>query len=62
MEKVEIDKWDIELWAAKSRTGDVCGIFGCHNEVITKCPHCGNWYCREHRFVLDTPGHRIVEA
>lgn len=44
-----IDIWDIELWAAKSRRGEVCGILGCSNEVVIKCPYCENWYCKEHK-------------
>jgi len=54
---MEIDRWDIEAWAAKSRKGEVCGIFGCLDRPVVKCAHCGNYYCEEHSFVLKTPGH-----
>lgn len=56
-----IDIWDVELWAAKSRKGEVCGIFGCPNKPTIKCEHCFNMYCEEHKFVLDTPAHRENE-
>lgn len=55
--EMEIDRWDVEAWAARSRKGEVCGIFGCPNKPTVKCKHCFNMYCEEHKFVLDTPGH-----
>lgn len=54
---MEIDRWDIESWAASSRMGEVCGIFGCPETPVVECPHCGNHYCQEHSFVINTPGH-----
>ncbi|MBA7546933.1 hypothetical protein ES705_39334 [subsurface metagenome] len=54
---IEIDRWDVEAWAARSRKGEVCGILGCQNKPVKKCFHCGNHYCQEHAFVLDTLGH-----
>lgn len=57
MEKIEIDRWDIEDWAAHSRKGEVCGIFGCHSQPVERCEHCGNHYCEEHRWVIRGPGH-----
>ena len=45
----DVDRWDIELWAANSRKGEVCGIIGCHNKPVTKCERCLNWYCEEHK-------------
>jgi len=53
------DLWDAELWAARSRKGEVCGIYGCSSKPIVKCEHCLNMYCHEHKFVLDMPGHII---
>ena len=50
-------KFDVEIWAAKSRKGEVCGILGCGETPVVKCDHCGNHYCEEHKFVLETPGH-----
>jgi len=47
----------LDEWAEKSRKGEVCGILGCQNKPVKKCPHCRNHYCQEHAFVLDTPGH-----
>jgi len=56
--EIKIDRWDVEIWAARSRKGEVCGILGCPNKpLVKKCPHCGNHYCQEHAFVIDTPGH-----
>ena len=49
----KITYWDVELWAAKSRKGEICGIYFCGNEPVIRCNHCGNWYCEEHKFVLD---------
>lgn len=57
MKTIDIDKWDVEMWAAKSRKGEVCGIFGCPNKPTTKCEHCGNMYCEEHKWVIKTPAH-----
>lgn len=51
-------KITVDEWAEKSRRGEVCGILGCKNKPVNKCPHCGNHYCQEHAFVLDTPGHQ----
>lgn len=50
-------KVSAEEWAAKSRSGEVCGILGCRNTPIVRCAHCQNMYCEEHKFVLTTPGH-----
>lgn len=57
MESIEIDRWDVEDWAAHSRRGEVCGIFGCRNNPAVRCDHYGNYYCEGHSFVLKTPGH-----
>ncbi|TET10082.1 hypothetical protein E3J84_04470 [Candidatus Aerophobetes bacterium] len=57
MEHIEIDRWDVEVWAAKSRKGEVCGILGCQNKPVVKCKHCFNMYCEEHKGVLNTPAH-----
>lgn len=56
----EFDIWDVELWAARSRQGEVCGILGCPNDPAVRCEHCSNMYCEEHRFVLSTPAHLLV--
>lgn len=48
-EEVFIDRWDVEVWAAKSRKAEVCGIFGCLNRPVIQCPRCQNWYCQEHK-------------
>jgi len=40
------------MWAAKSRRGETCGIFGCDKLPYTKCEHCGNHYCEEHKWVI----------
>jgi len=49
------DRWDIELWSAKSRRKEVCGIFGCQLRPILECPHCGQYYCKEHAVVISIP-------
>ena len=54
--------WDCELWAAMSRRGEVCGVFGCQKEPTIKCEHCGNNYCRRHSWVLETPGHQKIKS
>ena len=54
---MELNRWDIELWAAKSRKGEVCGILGCPGGPFIKCGHCDNHYCRDHCFVIALPGH-----
>ena len=56
---MEIDRWDVEEWAARSRMGKVCGIYGCPNMPMpeARCPHCGNNYCFEHRWVINSPAH-----
>lgn len=58
---MKIDRWDVEVWAAKSRNGEVCGVFGCQNKPEVKCDHCSNMYCEEHACVLNTPGHQAKE-
>jgi len=58
MNTVEFDRWDIEAWAARSRKGEVCGIFGCPNKPTTKCKHCFNMYCDEHKAVIQLPTHQ----
>ncbi len=55
---MEFDRWDIEAWAARSRKGEVCGIFGCPNMPTTKCKHCFNMYCDEHKAVIQLPTHQ----
>lgn len=58
-------KRDLELdtgftlheWKRKSEAGEFCGILGCFNKPETRCDHCGNWYCNEHKWVLETPAH-----
>lgn len=57
----DIDYWDIESWAAHSRKGEVCGIFGCHQPPVKKCDHCGNYYCGKHKNVINSPGHGLKE-
>ena len=52
----------VDEWAEKSRRGEVCGILGCKNKPVIKCPHCGNHYCREHAFVIGGPGHPERQA
>jgi hypothetical protein len=44
----EIFKIQIDEWKKKSENCEVCGIFGCRVIPTVNCPHCGNWYCREH--------------
>lgn len=46
---MEISYWDCQLWAARSRKGEICGILGCENKLDTQCPYCKNWYCAEHK-------------
>ena len=55
---MSIDLATIELWAARSRKCEVCGIYLCQQQPTVRCSHCENWYCEEHKFVIDTPGHR----
>jgi hypothetical protein len=50
-------KLTVGQWARKSRQGQVCGILGCRGLPIVKCDHCGNHYCQDHAFVIDTPAH-----
>jgi hypothetical protein len=57
---IHLERGDIETWAARSRKGEVCGIFGCSGEPVIKCGHCNNHYCREHCFVIAQLGHRIL--
>ena len=52
-------KIQIDEWKKRSECGNVCGIFGCDGIPIVFCPHCGNWYCSEHSFVLQLPGHPV---
>lgn len=42
----------VEEWKKRSENGYVCGIFGCDGKPSVFCPHCSNWYCNEHSFVL----------
>jgi hypothetical protein len=58
MASIEFDRWDIEAWAAMSRRKEKCGIFGCEGIPVILCPHCGNWYCYEHRLIPPLPGHK----
>lgn len=58
---MEFDRWDIEIWAARSRKGEVCGIFGCPGKPVKQCRHCGNWYCNEHKEVINLPSHSSEE-
>lgn len=51
----------LDEWAAKSRRGEVCGILGCKNKPVKRCPHCGLHYCQEHAFVIGGPGHQKGE-
>lgn len=51
MEEKEILGAQIEEWKKKSERCEVCGIFGCRGIPTVNCPHCGNWYCKEHSFV-----------
>ena len=39
---------NIEEWAELSRAEKVCGMLGCMNSPVTRCPVCGNHYCKEH--------------
>jgi len=55
---VEIDRCDVEAWAAKSRKGEICGILSCPNKPTIKCKHCFNMYCYEHKWVIETPAHQ----
>ena len=50
-------KITLDQWAEKSKRGEVCGILGCPGKPIDKCPHCGNHYCQDHAFVINTPAH-----
>ncbi len=49
----------IEEWKKRSEYGEVCGILGCDDKPVVSCPHCGNWYCEGHKFVLQLPSHLI---
>ena len=60
MGNIEIDRWDVEDWAAHSRMGESCGIFGCLEKPVVRCDHCGNHYCRKHSFVIGQLGHRSL--
>ncbi len=62
MENIEIDRWGIEAWAAHSRLGEVCGIYGCRNTPVTTCPHCENNYCQDHCWVMTLPGHKSKQT
>lgn len=48
MEEKEILGKQIEEWKKRSELGEFCGIFGCRVAPTVNCPHCGNWYCKEH--------------
>lgn len=48
---------EVEEWKKKSENGEVCGILGCESKPTVSCPHCGNWYCEDHSFVLQLPSH-----
>jgi len=53
-------KIETDTWAASSRKGNCCGIFGCYNTpVVVVCLHCRNHYCEEHKFVLGLMGHIV---
>ena len=47
----------INDWAEASRQGKVCGILGCRVVPHIKCPHCGNYYCKVHQWVMSSGGH-----
>lgn len=48
MKENETISTKIEEWKKRSENCDVCGIFGCEDIPTIHCPHCGNWYCKEH--------------
>ena len=52
---------DISDWKSRSEGGEVCGIFGCQNMPALQCPHCCNWYCDEHKYVIGGAGHPVSE-
>lgn len=56
MEKITL--MDVEMWAARSRQGEVCGIFGCQEKPVVKCDHCSNMYCNLHAGIIDMPCHK----
>jgi len=39
-----------------SQMGLYCGILGCPDTPTTKCLHCGNWYCEDHKVVIQVHG------
>jgi hypothetical protein len=47
----------VQSWRLMSGRKELCGIFGCQNKPETKCPHCGNHYCEEHKWVISTAAH-----
>ena len=57
----KVTSWDIELWSAASKRGEVRGIFYCPGFPAEECPHCGHWYCHAHKGVINTPGHQTKE-
>lgn len=44
-------------WRALSRDKKLCGILGCLKVPTVQCAHCGNYYCNEHSYVLNTVPH-----
>lgn len=52
----------IDAWKSRSEKGEVCGIFGCSINPALQCPHCLNWYCKEHIFVIGGAGHPLPKG
>lgn len=55
-------KLDVEEWKKSSEQGEVCGILGCIANPTTRCKHCGNFYCDEHKIVIGTVAHSQMEV
>ena len=56
---LELDTgFSLAEWRRRSKVGELCGILGCFYKPETGCNHCGNHYCNEHKWVLDTPAHQ----
>lgn len=49
-------------WKERSEKGEVCGIFGCQSKPALQCPHCRNWYCEDHKYVIGGVGHPIPKG
>ena len=56
---LELDSgFSLADWRHLSKSGKVCGIVGCTEAPGAQCDHCGNHYCDDHKWVIDSPLHQ----